>query len=170
MVSTSCSNSRFINWNNSTIWVGYKSSIRSIASSITYWSSSSINTSINSIGSKVISTSSCNSRFINRHNSAIWVSNKLGVQVKRVSITNSCNWSSSNNRGTSSISNSLRCKVVSTSCSYSWFIKRNNSSVWVSNELCVQVKRSSISITSSISRSICSIACRRNNWGSSSIN
>merc|ERR1719317_1172512 len=107
------------------------------------------------------------------------MSNKLGVQVERssIAIANSSNGSSSNSRnssnnwGSSSISNSLGSKMISTCSSNSRLIKRNNSSVGMSNELSVQVKRTSIAIGTSISWGIPSISCisGSNNWGSNSI-
>merc|ERR1719250_246758 len=107
------------------------------------------------------------------------MSNKLGVQVERssIAIANSSNGSSSNSRnssnnwGSSSISNSLGSKMISTGSSNSWFINRNNSSIGMSNELSVQVKRTSIAIGTSISWGISSISCisSSNNWGSITI-
>jgi hypothetical protein len=113
----------------------------------------------------MVSTGSSNSWLINRDNSSIGVSNKLGVQVEwsTISIANSsirsrCNKrSSSHKRSSSSICNSLGSKVVSTGSSNSWLIKRNNSSIGVSDKLSVQVKGTSISVTGSI-RSISSIS------------
>merc|ERR1719278_1207153 len=188
VVSTGSSHSRLINRYNSSIRVSNKSSIRSIASTISYWSSSSINSTVNSLGSKMVSTCSSNSRFIKRNNSSIGMSNKLCVQVERTSIAvanssngsssnsrNSSNswdssnsWGSSNDRGRSSIFSSLGIKMCCSGSSNSWFIKRNNSSVGVSNELSVQVKRTSIAVGSSISWGISSIS-GSNNWGSCSI-
>merc|ERR1712029_1324235 len=176
VVSTGSSHSRLINRDNSSIRVSNKSSIRSIAITIGNWSSSSINSTINSLGSKMVSTCSSNSRFIKRNNSSVGMSSEVSVQVERTSIAvaNSSNGSSSNSRnssnnwGSSSISNSLGSKMISTGSSNSWFIKRNNSSVGVSNELSVQVKRTSIAVGSSISWCISSIS-GNNNWGSSSI-
>merc|ERR1719317_1059062 len=93
------------------------------------------------------------------------MSNKLGVQVERssIAVANSSNGSSSNSRnssnnwGSSSISNSLGSKMISTGSSNCWIIKRNNSSIGMSNELSVQVKRTSIAIGTSISWGIPSI-------------
>merc|ERR1712106_770398 len=118
-------------------------------------------------------TGMSNSWFINRNNSSVGVSNKLGVQVKgtSISISGSITWSissitktSSNNWGSSSISNSLGGKMVSTGSSNSWLIKRNNSSVGMSNKLCVQVKRTGVTI-----RSISGISKTSSNRGRSSI-
>merc|ERR1719431_465735 len=76
----------------------------SIASSIGNWSSSSINSTINSLGSKMVSTGSSNSWFINRNNSSVRMSNKVGVQVEKssISIAKSSNGSSSNKRSSNS--------------------------------------------------------------------
>merc|ERR1712106_471599 len=92
-----------------------------------------MNSTIDSLGSKMVSTGSSDSWLINRDNSSIWVSNKLGVQVEGSTITvaNSRIRSRSNKRSSSS-----------------WFINRNNSSIRVSNKLCVQVKRTSVTIRS----------------------
>merc|ERR1719378_1737028 len=158
-----------------------------------------IYSTIDSLGSKMISTGSSDSRLINGNNSSIRVGNKLGVQVEGTSITSisNSNWGSSNSRGysngwgsgnkgcSSSISSSLGSKMVSTGSSNCWLIKRNNSSIGMGNELSVKVKWSSISITSSISCSIgiSSISsnsrgssnsrssnwCSSNNWSSSTI-
>merc|ERR1711892_1503154 len=128
----------------------------SITSSISSGSSSSINSTIDSLGSKMVSTSSNDSWLINRDNSSIGVSNKLGVQVEGSTITvaNSSIRSRGNKRCSSkkgsggSISNSLGCKMISTGSSNSWLIKRNNSSIRVSKKLCVQVKRTGVTIRS----------------------
>ena len=109
-----------------------------------------------SMGSKVISTSSSNSRLINWDNSSIWVSNKLGVKVEGTSITIGGNWgsnwgnwgssnswssrvssnwrSSNSNWGSSSINCSLGSKMISTGSSNSWLINRDNSSIGESLE------------------------------------
>merc|ERR1712128_374968 len=115
-----------------------------------------MNSTIDSLGSKMVSTGSSDSWLINRDNSSIWVSNKLGVQVEGSTITvvnsrirsRSNKRCSSNKRSGGSISNSLGCKMISTGSSNSWFINRNNSSIRVSNKLCVQVKRTSVTIRS----------------------
>jgi len=112
VLSTGSSNSRFINWNNSTIGVSNKlgvqvegssisigrsigsrsssignsrgSSIGSDRSSSNNWGLGSIDSSL---GGKMLSTGSSHSRLINRGDSTIGVSNKLGVQVERASIS-----------------------------------------------------------------------------------
>merc|ERR1719419_2103788 len=79
-----------------------KTGIRSISSSIGNRTSSGIDSTIDSLGSKMISPGSSNSRLINRNNSSIGVGNKLSVQVERTSITGiSNNRSSCNSRGSS---------------------------------------------------------------------
>merc|ERR1719315_939445 len=127
VVSTGSSHSRLINGDN-------KSSIRSIASSISNWSSSSINSTINSLGSKMVSTCSSNSRFIKRNNSSVGVSNELSVQVKGASIT--------------------------VGSSISWAISSIISSVSSIAKTSIAIPSTipSISITSSISWSIASIS------------
>merc|ERR1712106_1123979 len=100
-----------------------------------------MNSTIDSLGSKMVSTGSSDSWLINRDNSSIWVSNKLGVQVEGSTITvaNSRIRSRSNKRCSSN-------KRSGGGSSNSWFINRNNSSIRVSNKLCVQVKRTSVTI------------------------
>merc|ERR1711942_389456 len=117
------------------------------------------------MGSKVVSTGSSHSRFINRDNSSIRVSNKSSIRSIASSIGN---WSSSSINSTI---NSLGSKMVSTCSSNSRLIKRNNSSVGMSNKLGVQVERSSIAVGTSISWGIASISCIScsNNWGSNSV-
>merc|ERR1719430_2403664 len=117
------------------------------------WGSSSIS---NSLGSKMISTSSSNSWFIKRNNSSIRVSNELSVQVKGASIavgssiswgissiSGSNNWGSCNKRSSSSIPitstiasisqtcSKLGSKMVSTGSSNCWLIYRSHSSIRV---------------------------------------
>merc|ERR1719315_783706 len=121
-------------------------------------SSSSIS---NSLGSKMISTSSSNSWFIKRNNSSVGVSNELSVQVKGagIAVGSSISWSISsisggNNWGSiaipstipsisipSSISwsiasisqtcSKLGSKMVGTGSSNCWLINRSHSSVRV---------------------------------------
>merc|ERR1719292_129808 len=89
----------------------------------------------NTLGSKMISTSSSNSWFIKRNNSSVGVSNELSVQVKGASIAvgSSISW------GISSISGSNRSSIANTSIPITSTIP-------------------SISIASSISWSIASIS------------
>merc|ERR1719435_465534 len=102
-ISSSISNSRLINWDNSSIGMSHETSIWSISSSISNRTSSGIYSTIDSLGSKVISTGSSNNRLINGNNSSIRVGNKVGVQVEGTSITSisNSNWGSSNSRGNS---------------------------------------------------------------------
>merc|ERR1712025_404231 len=142
VVSTSSSDSWLINRDNSSVGVSNKASIRSIASSIGDWSSSGINSTINSLRGKMVSTGSSNSWLIKRNNSSVRVSNELSVQVKGTSIAvgssisrgissiaNSSNGSSSYSGDGSSISNSLGSKMVSTSSSNSWLINRGHCTI-----------------------------------------
>merc|ERR1719437_200348 len=96
VISTGSSNSRLINWDNSSIGMSYKTSIRSISSSISNRTCSGIYSTIDSLGSKMISTGSSNSRLINGNKSSIRVGNKLSVQVEGTSITSisNSNWGS----------------------------------------------------------------------------
>jgi len=191
VVSTGSSNSRLINWDNSSIGVSNKSSIWSItstiASSIGSWGTGGINSSVNSLGSKMVCTGSSNSWLINRDNSSIGVSNKLGVQVERSSIaitnssirsrgkersssksrTGSYERGSSKDRSRSCIFSTLNVKMGSSGSSHSWLIKGNNSSIRMSNELGVQIEWTSISVSGSISRSISRVPDSRANKRSS---
>jgi len=220
VISTGSSNSRLINRGDSTIGVSNQLGVEvqgsrvAIGRGIGSWGSSiggnsggssignswgsSNNGSLSSIGStlggKVISTGSSNSRLINGGESTVGVSNQLGVEVQgsRVAIGrgigswgssiggNSCgssignswgssisgnSWGSSNNRCLSSIGGSLSIKVISTCSSNSRLINRNNSSVRVSNQLAVEVERSSVTIGRGISSWSSSISGK--SWGSS---
>merc|ERR1719347_2408143 len=192
MVSTGSSNSWLINWNNSSVGEGLETSIWGISSSIDSWSSIGIDSSVQSLGGKVISSGSSNSWLINWDNSSIGVGNKLGVEVQGTSIAivvSSNGWSGNNwgsdswggdSWGSNSISSwsisislSLDSKMVSSGSSNSWFINWDNSTIRVSNELSVEVEGTSIAIRWSISiasvgnsrSSSCSITIR--NWSSS---
>merc|ERR1719309_587704 len=109
----------------------------------------------NSLGSKMISTSSSNSWFIKRNNSSVGMSNELSVQVKRSSIaigSNIC-WgissiSGSNNWGSCSIA------IASTVSS----ISGSNRSSIAKTSIPITSTIPCISITSSISWSIASIS------------
>merc|ERR1719312_56392 len=156
VISTSGSNSGLINRDNSTVGVGNQTSIRSISSSIVV-RSRGIDTSDNSLGSKVLSTGSSNSRLISRSHSSVGVSNKGGdMEGSSISIrsrgssnngssgnsgSSSNNGSSSSidgggsyNGGSSSISSVLSDQVVSTGSSYGRLISGDNSSVGVGNK------------------------------------
>merc|ERR1712243_91862 len=182
MVSTGSSNSWLINWNNSSVGEGLETSIWGISSSIDSWSSIGIDSSIQSLGGKVISSGSSNSWLINWNNSSIGVGNKLGVEVQgtSIAIVVSSNGWGGNSWGSNSISSwsisislSLDSKMVSSGSSNSWFINWDNSTIGVSNELSVEVEGTSIAIRWSISvarvgnsrSSSCSITIR--NWSSS---
>merc|ERR1712212_288620 len=169
MVSTCSSNSRFINRNNSSVGMSNEVSVQVERSSIAVtnssnrsssksrnssnsWGSSSIS---NSLGSKMISTSSSNSWFIKRNNSSIGVSNELSVQVKGASIAvgSSIGWgissiSGSNNGGSCSIA------IASTISSIA------------KTRIPIPSTIPSISIASSISWSIASISQTCSKFGS----
>merc|ERR1719347_376954 len=175
MVSTGSSNSWLINWNNSSVGEGLETIIWGISSSIDSWSSIGIDSSVQSLGGKVISSGSSNSWLINWDNSSIGVGNKLGVEVQGTSIAivvssngwSGNNWGSDswgsnswggNSWGSNSISSwsisislSLDSKMVSSGSSNSWFINWDNSTIGVSNELSVEVEGTSIAIRWSIS-------------------
>jgi len=182
--SPGCSNSRLINWDNSSVRVSHETTIESGRSS------AGIHSSINSLGEEVVSTGSSHCRLINRHNSSVGVSNqgrdssnwasiggrgsgvgdRGGSNCRSSSIGNS--WSSSNNWGLSSIDSSLGGEVFSTGSSNSRLINRHNSTIGVSNKLGVQVEGSSVSIGGSIGSRSSSIGNSRSsshNWDLSSI-
>ena len=189
MISTGSGNGWLINWDNSSIGEGLETGI---SGSINSWSSIGIDSSINSLGGKVVSTGSGNSWLINWDNSSIWVSNKLGVKVEGTSITIGGNWGSnwgnwgssnswsssignlgnwgsnlSNNWGSSGISLSLGNKVISTGSSNSWLINRDNSTIGVGNELGVEVQWSLVSISWGIAVARVGNWSGSNSWGSS---
>jgi len=187
VVSTSSSNSRLINRDNSTIGVGNQTSIGSISSSIVV-RSRGIDTSIDTLGSKVVSTGSSNSGLISRSDSTVGVSNKGGdVEGSAVSISGSSNnrgsiisnsWGSgdnrggSNNRGSSSISGTLGSKVVSTGSNNSRLISRGHGSVGVGNKA-GDMEGSTVGISGSIGGSSSNdrgSIISSNNRGSSSNN
>merc|ERR1711962_281816 len=114
-----------------------------------------IDTSIDTLGSKVVSTSSSNSRLISRGHSSVGVGNKGGdMEGSRVGIgsnswgssnnrgnsrssivsVGSDSWSGSDDRGSSSIGTVSGSKVVSTGSSNSRLISRGHSSVGVGNK------------------------------------
>jgi len=186
VVSAGSSNSRSVNRHNSSVRVGNKASkggrggsvgnrgsSNSWGSSIgnswgssigNSWGSSnngSLSSIDSSLGGEVISTSSSNSRLINRGDSTIGVSNQLGVEVQgsRVAIGRGISswgssignsWGSSiggNSWGSSSIvewaGNSQRCssielslgsEVLSLGSGDSWLIHGGDGSVGVANQ------------------------------------
>jgi len=174
--SPGCSNSRLINWDNSSVRVSHETTIGS------HGSSASIHSSIHSLGKEVVSTGSSHCRLVNRDNSTIGVSNQGGDSSKGASIGGrgvcsyrasgignswgssiGSNRSSSNNWGLSSIDSSLGGEVLSTGSSNSRLINGNNSTIGVSNKLGVQVEGASISIGRSIGSRSSSIG---NSWSS----
>merc|ERR1719244_68195 len=106
------------------------------------------------MGSKVISTSSSNSRLIN------WDNGSIGMSYK----------SSISNRSSSSINStidSLSSKMFSTSSSNSRLIDGSDSSIRVGNKLCVQVEGTSITSISNSNWSSGNCRGYGNSWGSS---
>ena len=88
MVGTGSSNSRLVNGDNRAIGVSNEAiESRDVSSSIDGGgSSSSVDTSNNSLGGQMIGTGGSNSRLINRNNSSIRMSYKVCVQIKRSTI------------------------------------------------------------------------------------
>jgi len=189
VVSAGSGNSGLINRDNSAVGEGLETVESSgISSSIGSGGSASIDTSVKSLGGQVVSTGSGNSGLINGDNSAVGVSDQLGVEVEGTSISvsnsgggsgnrgdGSSNWSNgrgSSDHGGSSIgeargigkSLSLDSQVVSTGSGNSGLINRDNSAVGVSDQLGVEVEGASIAIgvgsISSISSGIGSISSR----------
>merc|ERR1719347_1728247 len=117
----------------------------------------------------LLSTGSSNSRLIDRNNSTIGVSNKLGVQVEGASISiggsissrsssKGNSWSSCKYWGLSSIDSSLGGKMLSTGSSNSRLINRGDSTIGVSNQSRESSKGGSISIGGSVGSRNSSIA------------
>jgi len=176
VVSTGSGNSGFIDWDNGSVGVSNKTGIRSVSSGVGNWGSGGVNSSINSLGGKVVGTGGSDCWLVDWDNSSVGVGNEVGVQVEGTGIAirsnnrgssnswcNSGDWSSGNNGSSGSVSNTLGGKMVSTGSSNGGLIKRNNSSVGVSNKLGVQVEGTSITVAGSIT----SIANRgsSNSWG-----
>jgi len=187
MVGTGSSNSRLVNGDNRAIGVSNQAvESRGVSSSIDGGgSSSSVDTSNNSLGGQMIGTSGGDSGLINRDNSAVGVSNQLCVEVEGASIAvvdrgNGGNgWSSGiGDRGNGGgcgvaegrgigVGLSLDSKMISTGSGNSGLINRDNSAVGVSNQLVVpSVCHSGSSSISSKANSGCSGIA---NWGNSSL-
>merc|ERR1711887_502596 len=189
VISTSSSHSRLINGDNSAIGVSDKTGIRSISSSIVV-GSTGINTTNNTMGSQVISTSSNHGRLISRGHSAIGVSDQSGdMEGSSIAIGNrvsqrssnrgnnrASNMASSNNRGSSAITssivvgstginttdNTMGSQVVSTSSNNSRLISRGHSAVGVGDQG-GKMEGTSVAIGNRVSQGSCN---RGNNRGS----
>ena len=139
MSSSGSSNCWLINWNNCSIGMCNKAKMcytmsNSNRSNCTICTRGISNSSL---CSKMVSTCSSYSRLISRNYSSVRMSYKVGVQVKRSSITtmNNCRDSSMCNcsMSISCMSNySFCCKMISSGSSNSRFINRNNSSIRMS--------------------------------------
>jgi len=162
MVGTGSSNSRLVNWDNRAIGVSNEAVESSSIDG--RGSSSSVDTSNNSLGGQMIGTSGGDSGLINGDNSAVRVSDQLCVEVEGASIAvvdrgNGGNgWSSGiGDRGNGGgcgvaegrgigVGLSLDSKMISTGGGNSGLINRDNSAIGVSNQLCVEVEGASIAV------------------------
>jgi len=178
VVSAGSGNSGLINGDNGTVGVSDKAVESSgVSSSVdSGGSGSGVKTSSNSLGGQVISTGSGNSGLINGNNSAIGVSNELGVQVEGAGIAVGNSGSSSSDGGGGDhgssgvgdggngggsgvaegrgvgISLSLDGKVISTGSGHSGLINGDNSAVRVSDQLGVEVEGASIAVGGGVAR------------------
>jgi len=193
MISTGGGNSGLVNGDNSAIGVSDQAvESRGVSSSIDGGgSSSSVDTSNNSLGGQMIGTGGGNSGLINGDNSAVGVSDQLCVEVEGASIAvvdrgnGGKGWSSGiGDRGNGGgcgvaegrgigVGLSLDSKMISTGSGNSGLINRDNSAVGVSNQLCVEVEGASIAVGGSVARvaSVChsgssSISSKANSGGS----
>jgi len=175
MVSTGSGNSGLINRDNSAIGVSDQAVESSgISSAIDgRGSSSSVQTSNNSLGGQMVSTGSGDSGLINRDNSAIGVSNQLSVEVEGASIavvdggngSSNSNGSSGNGGGGGDhrgsgvaegrgigVGLTLDSEVISTGSGNSGLINRDNSAIGVSDQLGVEVEGASIAVGRGVAR------------------
>jgi len=175
MVSTGSGNSGLINRDNSAIGVSDQAVESSgISSAIDgRGSSSSVQTSNNSLGGQMVSTGSSDSGLINRDNSAIGVSNQLSVEVEGASIavvdggngSSNSNGSSGNGGGGGDhrgsgvaegrgigVGLTLDSEVISTGSGNSGLINRDNSAIGVSDQLGVEVEGASIAVGRGVAR------------------
>ena len=196
MVGTGSSNSRLVNGDNRAIGVSNEAvESRGVSSSIDGGgSSSSVDTSNNSLGGQMIGTGGSNSRLINRDNSAVGVSNQLGVEVEGAGIAvvdggngngRSSGVGDRGDGGGSAVAEgrgvgvglSLDSKMIGTGGGNSRLINGDNSTVGVSDQLCVEVEGAGIAVGGSVAR-VASIGNRggivagvcnsrgSSNWGS----
>jgi len=196
MVGTGSSNSRLVNGDNRAIGVSNQAvESRGVSSSIDGGgSSSSVDTSNNSLGGQMIGTSGGDSGLINRDNSAIGVSNQLCVEVEGAGIAvvdggngngRSSGVGDRGDGGGSGVAEgrgvgvglSLDSKMIGTGGGNSRLINGDNSAVGVSNQLCVEVEGAGIAVGGSVAR-VASIGNRggivagvcnsrgSSNWGS----
>jgi len=196
MISTGGGNSGLVNGDNSAIGVSDQAvESRGVSSSIDGGgSSSSVDTSNNSLGGQMIGTGGSNSRLINRDNSAVGVSNQLGVEVEGAGIAvvdggngngRSSGVGDRGDGGGSGVAEgrgvgvglSLDSKMIGTGGGNSRLINGDNSTVGVSDQLCVEVEGAGIAVGGSVAR-VASIGNRggivagvcnsrgSSNWGS----
>jgi len=178
VVSAGSGNSGLINGDNGAVGVSDKAVESSgVSSSVdSGGSGSGVKSSSNSLGGQVVGAGSGNSGLINGNNSAIGVSDELGVQVEGASIAVGNSGSSSSDGGGGdhgssgvgdggngggsgvaegrgvSIGLSLDSKVISTGSGHGGLINGDNSAVRVSDQLGVEVEGASIAVGGSVAR------------------
>jgi len=176
VVGAGSGNSGLINGDNSAIGVSDKAVESSSVSSSVDSGGGGVKSASDSLGGEVIGTGSGNSGLINGNNSAIGVSNELGVQVEGASVAVGNSGGSSSDggggnhgsggvgdggdRGSSgvaegwgvSIGLSLDSKVISTGGGHSGLINRDNSAIGVSDQLGVEVEGASIAVGGGVAR------------------
>jgi len=184
VVSAGGGNSGLINGDNSAVGMSNEAVESSgVPSSVdSGGSGSGVKTSDDSLDGEVISTGSGNSGLINGNNSAVRVSNELGVQVEGagIAVGNSGGSSSDgggSNHGSGSVGDggdgggsgdngssgvvegrgvgiglSLDGKVISTGGGHSGLINGDNSAVRVSDQLGVEVEGASIAVGGGVAR------------------
>jgi len=165
-------NSGLINGDNSTVRVSDEAVESSgVSSSVdSGGSGSGVQTSSDSLEGKVISTGSGNSGLINGNNSAVGMSDELGVQVEGTGIAVG-NSGGGGNNGSSGVGDggngggsgvaegrgvgiglSLDGEVISTGGGHSGLINGDNSAVRVSDQLGVEVEGASIAVGGGVAR------------------
>jgi len=75
VVSTGSGHSGFIDWDNGSVGVSNKTGIRSVSSGVGNWGGGGVNSSINSLGGKVVSTGGSDGWLVNWDDSTVGVGN-----------------------------------------------------------------------------------------------
>ena len=138
VVSTGSGHSGFIDWDNGSVGVSNKTGIRSVSSGVGNWGGGGVNSSINSLGGKVVSTGSGNSWLINWDNSTVSVGNKSSIWVSVSSGVSSSIWVSSISVWKTSdhgVDDSSGSSKLSLSSSNGWLISWDNSSIGIRHQL-----------------------------------